>query len=233
MSASCYDPTNPEQYQNRFVCDLNQEQNNIDDQYGEYLATYGRPVDIYIVVDNKPSPVFGEDPNKVYADEALVAFAWFEPTAEVQSFGQHGVNSQNEVIKLVLHRTTVREGIRRVLVNEGVADPSILDGGPNDFDAEFGDGDNALTNKERLRRDLVEGDIIRLRYNNIHYEVDDVALEPEYQPLLGKYVYQVTARPRMLSAEDIGDAMQPITHEEEVTVKNNVEIDTEANKIIF
>lgn len=231
-SGSCYDPTDPAAARQYTQCGTEGDQDVTDDLYGEYLAKYGAEFDIYIVVDYKETPVFGEDPTKVYTDYPFIGYGYFEPTPENQSFGRYPINSETEVLKVQFHRTTVRSSIRNTLVAEGLADDSILLEGPNDFDQGPGGDPGGLTKKERQRRDLQEGDMILSRFNNIHYEITDIALEPDHQQHLAKYVYTVTAHPRLVSGEDLG-AMQDVTDEEEIREKNNNDIDTEANKIIF
>jgi len=90
----------------------------------------------------------------------------------------------------------------------------------------------SLTKAERNRLDLQEGDIIRLHFNNVHYEIDGIKEEPEFQHHLYKYVYEVHARPRLVSAEELGD-MQGVTDADAIREQHEHEIETEADVILF
>jgi len=92
--------------------------------------------------------------------------------------------------------------------------------------------EEVMTKFERNRLDLQEGDIIRLHFNNIHYEIDGIKLEPEFQHHLWKYVYEVHARPRLVSAEELGE-MQGVTDADAIREQHEYEIQVEADKIVF
>ena len=71
-----------------------------------------------------------------------------------------------------------------------------------------------------------------MHYNNIHYEIDGVKEEPEFQHHLYKYVYEVHARPRLVSGEELGN-MQPVTDADEIRNDHETELQIEADKILF
>ncbi len=192
-----------------------------DDIYGEYIGIYGGLIDIYLCSDYDPIPVFGEDPVKKYEIEPFQVKGMWDLTPEVLKMGRFGKNTEDEVIIAWIHKSTIKNSIENALGEAGLIpdEDTIPD-------------DTGMTKYDRHRRELQEGDIFKLHFNNIHYEIDSVKQEPEYQHHFGKYVYEITARPRLLSAEEIG-TMQPIVDAEEIRVQNSTELQIEANKILF
>jgi len=192
-----------------------------DNIFGEYIAMYGKPIDIYLCSHYDPIPVFGEDPVKRYEVAPFTAKGMWDLTAEKLSIGSFDKTAEQETILITLHKTTVRDSIKTSLLNAGLIleDETIPD-------------ESGWSKYERHRRELQEGDIIRLHFNNIHYEIDGIKEEPEYQPLMSKYIYQVYAKPRLVSGEELG-VMQPVTDAVENQINNANEIQIEADKILF
>lgn len=224
MAKRNFDPTDPNYYRQFFG--FTQEESSCesqiqDDIYGEYIQIYGNPIDVYLMTDYQPKYIFGEDPLKKYEVSSFIAYGIFDPTAEVLTIGQWDKNTENEEIVIYLHKTTVKNSIREKLIEEGFI-----------TDVETLEDETDITILERHRRELQEGDIFRLHFNNIFYEIDGIKLEPEYQHLLYKYIYEVHARPRLVSGEELG-SMQDVTRADEIREENERQITEESNKIIF
>ena len=192
-----------------------------DDNYGEYIQIYGHHFDVYLMTQYNPNRIFGEDPLKKYEADSFIAYGIFDVTPESLQIGNWEKLAEQEEIVVYLHKTTVRESIKSTLLSGGfITDVDTLD-------------DEAdMTILERHRRELQEGDIIRLYFNNIFYEIDGIKEEEEFQHHLKKYVYRVHARPRLIAGEDLG-SMQGVTNADEIREQHEYEITTEANKIIF
>jgi len=227
MSASperIFDNTDPTYYKQFFGFDAENtpyEASLQDCVYGEYLQIYGHAFDVYLCSTYDPIPVFGEDPVKRYTYEPFLANGIWDVTPEVLNMGQFGKNTDQESVVIWFHKGTVKESIKATLIEEGVidADDTIED-------------ESGFSKYDRHRRELQEGDIIRMRFNNIHYEIDGVKEEPEFQHHLWKYVYEAHARPRLVSAEELG-VMQPVTEADEIRVEHETELQIEADKILF
>jgi len=224
MSGRSYDKTDPLYYEQFFgmsqeVSPCEAEMQN--DVYGEIIALYGGQIDLYLCSTYNPIPIFGEDPVKKYLIDAIPSKGLWDPTSEILNFGQFAKNTDQESIIIWFHKDTVKESIKSALIDAGEidADDTIPD-------------ESGLSKYDRHRRELQEGDILRLHFNNIHYEIDGVKEEPEFQHHLYKYIYEVHARPRLVSAEELGE-MQPVTDADEIRQEHETEIDTEANKILF
>jgi len=223
MSGRGYDPTDPLYYDDffGFSAELSECESNLaDETFGEIIAIQGFPIDVYICTHFNPMNVFGEDPLKKYLADSFVAKAIWDVTPEVQTFGAHEKLAETEKIVLYMHKTTIKESIRTVLIDAGLLDDDTIT------------DEEVMTKFARNRLDLQEQDMIRLYFNNIHYEIDGIKLEPEYQPMLRKYVYEVHATPRLVSAEELGD-MQPVTDADAIRVQHDYEIDSEADVILF
>jgi hypothetical protein len=219
-----YDPTDPTYYKSYFGFDAENtpyEAELQDCVYGEYIQIYGHRFDIYLCTHYDPQPVFGEDPVKRYEIPAFLGNAIWEPTPETLNLGQFGKNTETEVVVAWFHKETVRASIKRALLEAGLIDEE--DTIPDE---------SGYSKYDRHRRELQEGDIIRMHFNNIHYEIDGIKEEPEFQHHLWKYVYEVHARPRLVSAEELGE-MQPVTDADEIRVEHETELQIEADKILF
>ena len=218
-----YDYTDPSYYKQFFGFDAENtgyEATLQDAVYGEYIQIYGHRFDVYLCTEFQPMYVFGEDPLKKYQSTAFLANGIFETTPEALTIGSFEKNTELEEIIVYFHKTTVRESIRTNLITAGLLeDDTLLD-------------EASLTKAERNRLDLQEGDIIRLHFNNVHYEIDGIKEEPEFQHHLYKYVYEVHARPRLVSAEELGD-MQGVTDADAIREQHEHEIETEADVILF
>jgi hypothetical protein len=218
------DPKDPSYYKQFFGYDEENTPYEADYQdciYGEYIQIYGHAFDVYLCSTYDPIPVFGEDPVKRYTYEPFLANGMWDVTPETLVMGQFGKNTDQESVIIWFHKTTVKESIKATLIAEGVIDAS-----------ETVEDESGFTKYDRHRRELQEGDIIRMRFNNIHYEIDGVKEEPEFQHHLYKYVYEVHARPRLVSAEELGE-MQPVTEADEIRIEHETEIQIEADKILF
>jgi len=195
-----------------------------DDVYGEYIAIYGHEFDFYLVERFIGENVFGEDATKKYCDISFAIRATFEPTGQTKEMGMHDVTAQNDAILLNVHKSTARCNILQNLMDNEIVPPAtILD--YNDF--------TGLNDQEKWRRDLQEGDCFLCRFNGIVYEIDGVVEEPEYQHMLHKYIYQVHARPKLMSSEDTGDAMPVDEQLQDKIDKNQGELDIEGDVILF
>jgi len=162
-----------------------------------------------------------EDPNKKYEYPSFMANGVWELTAETQKMGKHHIESADDEVILYMHKTTVRHSIYDLLLTNGmISDDMTIE--------EYWE----RPKQERHRLDLQEGDILRMRFNNIHYEIDGIKEEPENQFHLHKYVYEIHARPRPVSTEELGFT-QTVTDEEEIRDENNNDIDIEADTILF
>lgn len=218
-----YDKTDPLYYDQFFGMSeevTSYEATLQDDVYNEYIQLYGHRFDVYLCSKFQPEYVFGEDPLKKYLAQPFVAKGIFEVTPETLTIGSWEKNTEQEELIVYFAKTTIRESIRRSLISSGLLeDDTLLD-------------ESVMTKFDRNRLDLQEGDIIRLRFNNIHYEIDGIKLEPEFQHHLFKYVYEVHARPRLVSGEELGD-MQPVTDADKIREQHEYEIDTEADVILF
>ena len=224
MSGYSFDKTSPLYYDQFFG--MSQEVTDYeaslqDCNYGEYIGIYGHRLDIYLCSTYDPIPVFGEDPRKRYEIDPFVAKGIWDVTPEVLNMGQFDKNTDQESIVIWLHKTTVKESIRSALLDAGMIseDDTIPD-------------DSGLSKYERHRRELQEGDILRLHFNNIHDEIDGVKEEPEFQHHLYKYVYEVHAKPRLVSGEELGE-MQPVTDADDIREDRANELQIEADKILF
>ena len=219
-----FDPTDPSYYKRYFGFD---EENTPyeaiyqDDHYGEYIQIFGHRFDVYLMTSFNPDMIFGEDPVKRYEAKPFLANGIWDLTAEKAEFGRFEKTHESESIVVYMHRTTVKESIKRVLLEEGFIDDLSTLELPED-----------RMKLERHRMELQEGDIIRLHFNNIHYEIDGIKLEPHHQHHLKKYVYEIHARPRLVAGEVLGQT-QPVTEEQEIREENISHIDSAANKIIF
>ena len=217
-------PSDPEAYKPCLGYDAENAPNEASMQdciHGEYIQIYGHAIDVYLCSTYDPIPVFGEDPLKRYEIDPFLANGMWDVTPESLMMGQFGKNTDQESIIIWFHKTTVKESIKQALIDAGEI---TIEDTIEDLDA--------LSKYDRHRRELQEGDIIRLRYNNIHYEIDGVKQEPEFQHHLWKYVYEVHARPRLVSGEELG-VMQPVTDADEIRVEHENEIQVEADKILF
>ena len=214
MSGRGYDPTDPLYYDDffGFSAELSECESNLaDETFGEIIAIQGFPIDVYICTHFNPMNIFGEDPLKKYLADSFVAKAIWEVTPETLTIGAFEKQAESEEVILYMHKTTIRASIRNVLIDAGLLeDDTITD-------------EAVMTKFNRNRLDLQEQDIVRLYFNNIHYEIDGIKEEPEYQPHLRKYVYEVHARPRLMSSEEIGD-MQAITDADAIRIQHNLEI---------
>lgn len=224
MPEQSYDRSNPLYYDQFFgmseevsPCEAQLQ----DDLYAEYISIYGGIIDIYLCSDYEPIPVFGEDPVKKYEIPAIPAKGMWDLTPEVLNMGQFGKNTDQEVIVIWMHKNTVKETIKNALLDAGMI--SEEDTIPDE---------TGMSKYDRHRRELQEGDILRIRFNNIHYEIDGVKEEPEFQHHFYKYVYEVHARPRLVSGEDLGE-MQPVTDSDAIRNDHETELQTEADKILF
>jgi len=193
----------------------------IDCQAGDYISTYGHKCDLYIMTKFDPENVWGEDPLKKYEFPPVVIDCIWEPTSESQRMGAHGKISDEDEIILYAHITSVKNTIKSQLIDEGY----IVDDDTYTLDED-------RTKEERHRIEVQEGDIIRTRFNNIHYEVTGVKTAPDFQHLLYKYFYEIHAVPRLVSSEGLG-YIQPVTEESEIREAHNQEIDAESSKILF
>lgn len=192
-----------------------------DCNYGEFIQIYGHHFDVYLCTQYQPKYVFGEDPLKRYETSSFIAYGIFDLTPELMDFGSWEKLAEQEEITIYFHKTTVRRSIRSKLLEEGII-----------TDVDTFEDEEDLTNLERHRRDLQEGDIIKLFFNNIFYEIDGIKEEPEFQHHLWKYVYEVHARPRLVSGEELGE-MQDVTRADEIREEHEDAIDEGANKIVF
>jgi hypothetical protein len=223
-NSRAYDPTDPSYYKRFFGFD---EENTPyealyqDDHYGEYIQVYGHHFDVYLMTSFNPDMIFGEDPVKKYESPSFLANGIWELTPEKLQMGKWEQNTENESIIVYMHRTTVKESIKKNLSENGFIDDIVTI-----------DDDLDKTKLERHRLELQEGDIIKSYFNNIHYEIDGIKLEPEYQHHLYKYVYEIHAKPRLVSGENLGE-MQPVTDAEEIRMENVDAIVTESNKLLF
>jgi len=193
----------------------------IDCQAGDYTNIYGHECDLYIMTKYTPESVWGEDPLKKYEFPPVVVKCIWEPTSESQTIGSHGKISDEDEIILYAHITTVKNIIRTQLINEGFL---------TDEDTYTTDDDR--TQDERHRIEVQEGDIIRTRFNNIHYEIVGIKTAPDFQHLFYKYFYEIHARPRLVSSESLG-YIQEVTNAEEIKAEHKLEIEAESSKILF
>jgi len=225
MSAGrIFDPTDPTYYKQFFGFDAENTQYEADYQdciYGEYIQIYGHAFDVYLCSTYDPIPVFGEDPRKRYEVDPFLANGIWETTSETLNMGSFGKNTDQEVVVGWFHKDTVKESIKAALLAAGLIDEE--DTIPDE---------SGWSKYDRHRRELQEGDIIKMRYNNIHYEIDGVKEEPEFQHHLYKYVYEVHARPRLVSGEELG-TMQPVTEADDIRTEHETELQIEADKILF
>jgi len=225
MSAGrSFDPKDPNYYKQFFGFDQENTSYEADLQdcvYGEYIGIYGHSFDIYLCSTYDPIPVFGEDPRKRYEIDAFEANAIWEVTPESLVTGQFSKNTDQEAVIAWFHKDTVKESIKSALLAAGLIEEE--DTIPDE---------SGYSKYERHRRELQEGDIIRMHFNNIHYEIDDVREEPEFQHHLWKYVYEVSARPRLVSGEELGE-MQPVTDADNIRIERATELQIEADKILF
>lgn len=224
MSGQDYDKSNPTYYDQFFgmtgdlsPCEVNMQ----DDIYGEYISMYGGLTEIYLVSAYNPQLVFGEDPVKKYEVEPFQCKCIWDLTPEILNMGKFGKNTDQEVVIIYAHMTTVKESIKNSLIAAGII--PVEDTIPDD---------TGCSKYDRHRRELQEGDMIKMEFNNIHYEIDGIKEEPEYQHLWHKYIYEIHARPRLVSGEDLGD-MQPVTDADEIRIEHEDEIQIEADKILF
>jgi hypothetical protein len=185
----------------------------------EYFCLRGFPVTIYLVTKFSPIYVFGEDPSKKYGASFTTKAIW-DISPENLTLGKWEKTS-NEPVQLYLNISMVKKQIKNALLDVGVFSP---------FTANYPDSE--VSKEESWRRELQEQDMLRTDYNNIHYEIDSVKREPEYVYWLNKYVYWVTARPRLVAGEDLG-SMQPVTDAEEIRQEHDMEIRVESEKILF
>ena len=219
MAERIFDAHDPSYYRDPFgftKLDTDYESTLQDDNYGEYIQIYGKHFDVYLCTTYNPKPVFGEDPIKSYGIEPFVAYGMFDETAETMIFGSWDKNTEQEEITIFFHKTTVKNSIKKVLVDNGIIDD----------EEEYSDP------LIRHRLELQEGDMLRLEFNNIFYEIDGIKQEPEFQHHLAKYIYRVHARPRLVAAEDLG-VMQDVTNHEQITQNNFDELKTESDKIVY
>lgn len=191
----------------------------LDQTIEEYFCTAGFPVTIYLVTKFSPIYVFGEDPTKKYGASFVTKAIW-EPSPENKTMGKWEKSSE-EPLKLYLSVSLVKKQIKNVLIDAGVFNPDT---------ANYPDSE--VTKIEAWRRELQEQDIIRTDFNNIHYDIQSVKKEPEFMHFLSKNVYQITATPRQVSNEDLGD-MQPVTDAEEIRQQHDKELEIESEKILF
>lgn len=196
------------------------ESDEFDENIGEYIQTKGVEFDVYLCSKFAPNNIFGEDPLKEYNLPPFIANGIWEVTPETLKFGQHEIVKEDEQVVINFHKNTVKTSIKKLLLNNGLVDVGTLD------DVE----DNTVF--ENYRLELQEGDIVRMRFNNIFYEIDGIKEEPDYQHLYHKYVYQCYAKPRLIAGEELG-VMQGITNNESIIQTHYDEIEEEADKIIF
>ena len=217
-------------YDNPFYydCFFNLEDNEdiydvkiIDDMMFEYFGIHGNKIDIYLVTKYDPDPVFGEDPTTSWELPPIQAKAMMDPSAEVMKYGEFGRNTEDEELTIYLHKTSVKVAIRNLL--EAYC---LVDNADSLTDEEL------LDKYERYRLELQEKDVIRLYYNNIHYIIDGIKEEPDYQPLLRKYIYACTCRPILVSSEGLG-SIQPTTEQDRMIEQNNLTVESEGNRILF
>jgi len=214
-----YKPSDPSYYKSFFGLDAENtpyEAELQDCNYGEFIQIYGHRCDIYLCSQYNPSPVFGEDPVKEYKYAPFLANGIWDLTTETLNMGQFGKNTDQESVIIYFHKNTVKTSIRKILNDEGF----------------LGEDEEPTSKYDRHRLELQEGDIFRMYFNNIFYEIDGIKEEPEYQHHLWKYVYEVHARPRLISAEDLGD-MQPVTDSDEIRNEHEEDLQIEADKILF
>jgi len=215
------DPFYYEQFFNLEDDDPSYDIKQIDDMLFEYFGIHGNKTDIYLVTKYNPNPFFGEDPNQAWELPPIQAKGIFTPTNETMTYGEFGRNTQSEELLIEFHKSTIKNAIKEQLLEYGLIE-----------DLDSLDDDLSRDKFERHRLNLQEGDVIRMYYNNIHYIIDGIKEEPDYQPLLKKFIYSCTCRPILVSGENIG-SIQPTTKQDAIVEENNLEVDTEANKIIF
>jgi len=225
MSAGrAFDSTDPTYYKQFFGFDAENsscEANLQDDVYGEYIQIYGHRFDVYLCSTYDPIPVFGEDPSKRYEILPFLGNGIWDVTPETLNMGSFGKNTDQESLVAWFHKTTINASIKKALLDAGLIsdDDTIVD-------------ESGLSKYDLHRRELQSGDIIKMHFNNIYYEIDGVKQEPEFQHHLAKYVYEVHAKPRLVSGEELG-TMQTVTDATEIREDHENEIQIEADKILF
>lgn len=219
-----YDPTDPLYYEQYFGHSQETspcEAALIDDYYAESIAIFGSNIEIYLCTQYDPQNVFGEDPLKGYLATPFEAKGVFEPTGETLTFGSFEKETDQDEIIIYFHQKTIRASIRQALIDMGWLEEDQLT------------TPDSLNKIARNRLDLQEGDIVRLHFNNIHYEIDGIAkAEPAMQPHLYKYIYEAHCRPRLVAGEDLG-LMQPVTDNDKIIQDHITEIQTEEEELIF
>jgi hypothetical protein len=214
------DPTYYDQYFGYDSVNASCETDYIDSIIGEYIAIYGFRVEVYLCTKFSPQNIFGEDPIKEYLASPFTVKAVWEPTSETLTFGEFDKTANDETIVLYMHKTTTKAVIREVLIEAGLIEDGSIS------------SDELLTKFERNRLDLQEQDMFKLEFNNIHYEIDKIREEPEYQPYLRKYVYEIHARPRLVAGEVLG-SMQPVTDADSIREQHEAEIDEEVDELLL
>lgn len=191
----------------------------LEQMIDEYFCIRGFPVTIYLVTKFSPIYVFGEDPSKSYGASFTTKAIW-EVSPENKNYGKFEKTSE-EPLQLFLSISLVKKQIKQALLDVGIFSPLTANL-----------PDTEVTKEEAWRRELQEQDILKTDFNNIHYELDSVKKEPEFVYWLNKYVYWVTGRPRLVAGEDLGN-MQPVTDSEIIRQEHDMEIQIEAEKILF
>jgi len=173
MPEQYFDPDQPSYYRPFFGFSNEEtpyEADWQDDNYGEYIQLYGQHFDVYLCTEYNPKRIFGEDPLKKYEADPFVAFGIFDVTPESLQIGNWEKLAEQETIVVYFHKTTIKESIKKTLIEGGFI---------TDVDTFEDDAD--LTFIERHRRELQEGDIIRLAFNNIFYEIADSIPDSSYR----------------------------------------------------
>jgi hypothetical protein len=184
-------------------------------QTAEYIKIFGYECDLYIMTKFSPSNVWGEDPLKKYEISPILIDCIWEPAPEAAIYGSHHRITNEEYVIFYAHIDTVKTSIKNRLIEEG-----------------FIEDTDTYSKEERHRMEPQEGDIIRTKYNNIHYEIVAVDEHTETQFMQRKYFYALIGVPRVMSSESLGH-MQDITDADEIRETNKLEIEAESSNILF
>ena len=193
-----------------------------DQNIEEYIGIYGNMCDLYLLTKYNPCPVLGEDPTKGWELPPIKIKGVFEATRETMKYGQFGRNTEDELIEITLHIGRTKKEIKKQL-----AEYDIIE-----LDSSGEVDEEGLTRLGRQRLELQEGDIIRLYYNNIFYQIDGIKTEPEGIHLMRKLLYTCHCRPILVTNETLG-YIQDTEAQENIIAENHINIDNAAERLIF
>lgn len=217
-----YDPTNPLYYDQFFKLDYGLsecERNQFDDYIGEYIAMSSHTVMVYLMTKYDPKPIFGEDEVKSYEIPPFPMKLQFEVTEEDKNIGAFEKDGSIELLFGYAHITTVKASIRSALIDAGLLEDDTLI-------------DESTMSKEQLHRlELQEGDIIKVPFSNIIYEIDSLKTN-EHNHLWSRFTYTITGRPRLATSADMG-VVPEVEDADDIQEQHAEDITNEADVILF